>query len=232
MRQTSMLVLLLGLASSCATIPAESAKPFNDYADWFLEEPLTYRILDTDYSITVPAGFVTDYASIPRSACLFLPTHGAHSRAAIVHDYLYWTGACSQSRADKIMYLAMVEQGVKVSTRRTIYNTLERFGKAAFKKNQELRKGGTPRVIPDPMLAKIGSGEISIADKTWAEFRKEVSAFIATEEYPAVEMDAAFAAENINVDWAAIDELYTERSKEDDPAWWQVWRWLKFWEWF
>lgn len=41
--------------------------------------------------ITVPAGFVTDFASIPRGLWNIFPPLGPWSRAAIIHDFLYAT---------------------------------------------------------------------------------------------------------------------------------------------
>lgn len=40
-------------------------------------------------SLTVPAGFVTDYASIPQRLWSLYSPHDVYSRAAVVHDYLY-----------------------------------------------------------------------------------------------------------------------------------------------
>ena len=57
--------------SSCDLVLAQEAisppieTPFDDGVYWVLQRPLQYRILDTDISIVVPRGFVTDYASVP-----------------------------------------------------------------------------------------------------------------------------------------------------------------------
>lgn len=39
--------------------------------------------------ITVPAGFETDFASIPRILRLIIPKLGRHNKAAVIHDYIY-----------------------------------------------------------------------------------------------------------------------------------------------
>src|SRR5262245_60709692 len=41
--------------------------------------------------VNVPAGFVTDFASIPRAFWSLLRPDGRYTHPAIVHDYLYWT---------------------------------------------------------------------------------------------------------------------------------------------
>jgi hypothetical protein len=58
-----------------------------------LLEPLEYRVghADADEAIVVPAGFLTDFASIPRGLWNLFPPMGPWSRAAIVHDFLYAT---------------------------------------------------------------------------------------------------------------------------------------------
>ena len=42
------------------------------------------------HGIVVPAGFVTDFASIPRPLWSFINPVGRIKAAAIVHDYLYY----------------------------------------------------------------------------------------------------------------------------------------------
>lgn len=68
-----------------------------EFGDWgpdvgrvaILLEPLTWR------GITVPAGFMTDGASVPRILWWFLPPWGDRAtRAAIIHDF-----ACDMLKA-------------------------------------------------------------------------------------------------------------------------------------
>lgn len=42
-----------------------------------------------EQSIVVPAGFLTDMASVPRFCRMLFSRIGRHSEAAVVHDYLY-----------------------------------------------------------------------------------------------------------------------------------------------
>ena len=64
--------------------------------------------------VTVPAGFNTDFASVPRIFWVVIPPAGSYSLAAIVHDYLYraqpdgWT----RKRADHCFKTIMAELGV------------------------------------------------------------------------------------------------------------------------
>lgn len=63
-----------------------------------LDEELTYAV-GAEFSrelITVPAGFITDFASVPMLVQIFLPK-SIGRRAAILHDYLYHTkGECGR----------------------------------------------------------------------------------------------------------------------------------------
>lgn len=54
-------------------------------------------ILETEYifrystleRIRVPAGYVTDGASVPRLAWAYMPPDGLHRAASVIHDWLY-----------------------------------------------------------------------------------------------------------------------------------------------
>src|SRR4051812_33768138 len=51
-----------------------------------LTEDLIYE--GRDQTITVPAGFVTDFASVPQFMYWLIPSYGQYTNAAVVHDYL------------------------------------------------------------------------------------------------------------------------------------------------
>lgn len=90
-------------------------KPDGD--KWRTISHLVYETPGGDY-VVVPPNFETDLASIPRPLRLIYPIHGAHTRAAVVHDYLYSTKEIDglpieRKRADRIFYEAMRESGVR-----------------------------------------------------------------------------------------------------------------------
>lgn len=106
---------------------------------WGVERLLSYR---TDVggagTITVPPGFVTDLASIPRLVSGVLPPDGPWLKAAIVHDFLYGTHGTgvwqahppgitrptpySREEADAILREAMEDRGVGVVQRALIWS--------------------------------------------------------------------------------------------------------------
>ena len=53
---------------------------------WRLEATLSYQG-ESDL-FTVPAGFTTDFASVPRPVIWLIPKYGDYAPAAILHDYL------------------------------------------------------------------------------------------------------------------------------------------------
>lgn len=60
-----------------------------DKSDWWeLYEPFE-EILSDGSSVLVSAGYVTDFASVPRWLWSLFPPIGKYNRAALVHDYLY-----------------------------------------------------------------------------------------------------------------------------------------------
>jgi hypothetical protein len=80
-----IIALLAGLLAACAAIESPTVRPFADHREWVLVEPLEYVIGQSSVSITVPHGFVTDFASIPQPFWSLLSPHGLYSKAAIVH---------------------------------------------------------------------------------------------------------------------------------------------------
>lgn len=91
-------------------------------SDWKLEERLVYKSDLWPNQIIVPAGFVTDLASIPRLFRPLIPQNGKHRLAAIVHDYLCreWNAA-HRPLADRIFLEAMELLGVRWWRRKAMY---------------------------------------------------------------------------------------------------------------
>ncbi len=97
--------------------------------------------------VTVPVGFVTDFASIPRVFWSALRQDGLYAYAAIVHDFLYWTQTVSRDVADSVFKYGMEDLGVSGSTTFVIYQAVHLFGGAAWTENARLRDQGEERVL-------------------------------------------------------------------------------------
>lgn len=105
--------------------------------DWILLEPLSYDVghLGSGETITVPAGFVTDFASVPRIFWSIIAPGGLHAAAAVVHDYLYRSeeGRARYSRreADAIFLEAMLASGTPLLRARIMWLAVRGPGGAA-----------------------------------------------------------------------------------------------------
>jgi hypothetical protein len=166
MKTVLYLVPALMIAAACTPIPAPTVRPFADSHDWVLVEDLTYQIGQSGVSIKVPKGFVTDFASIPQPLwSIGLSPQGRYSKAAIIHDYLYWTQDCTKDQADNILMIAMQESGVSSTKAREIYAGVHLAGNPSWQSNKIERESKLPRVIPAEYLA-IPS------DVNWSEYRQ------------------------------------------------------------
>jgi len=142
------LVLVLFM-SACATQRAPTLIPFDDGEFWVLGNDLIFTIRDTGEKIIVPRGFVTDFASVPRIFWTFFPKHGEYTRAAIVHDFLYWEQKCSREQADELFDIVMADSEVDSTTRFSIYTAVRVWGDDAWEENARARQDGDIRIIPE-----------------------------------------------------------------------------------
>lgn len=97
---------------------------------WQLIKPLVYTVrwqMD-GLTITVPAGFRTDFASVPQFLWSIFPPHGIYSRACVIHDFLYRMTRCSRFLADAIFREAMHQLGVSQWKRVAMYYAVRAFG--------------------------------------------------------------------------------------------------------
>lgn len=103
----------------------EEADPYY----WILLEDLVYvtMLYGDPYSlVSVPAGFRTDLASIPRPLQGIVPVNGRHRPSAVVHDWLTKRNpdfnqkgqdGIDRRTADKVFYESMDLRGVPVVRR-------------------------------------------------------------------------------------------------------------------
>jgi hypothetical protein len=139
-------------------------RPFAEGQHFILIQPFVVHFGEGADSLAIPAGFVTDFASIPQIAQSLISKLGPHIRAAIVHDYLYWSQCCSRHEADAIFGKMMKDLGVSLLTRKALYFAVANFGREAWHQNAQDRADGLPRVVP-PDARDIGPYE------TWAQYR-------------------------------------------------------------
>lgn len=92
-----------------------------DDGRWRLVADLLYQSDVVGAVITVPRGFVTDLASVPRLPVVYWLTGGTSNEAAAVHDWLYTTKLVTRAVADRVLREASAATCVPVWRRWLMY---------------------------------------------------------------------------------------------------------------
>ncbi len=100
----------------------------------------TFVVRSLGYWITVPVGFVSDLANIPRIFWWFVAPWGKIASAAIVHDRLYHTGELSRQEADLVFLDLMLRLNVPWYQRELVYWSVRIGGRAAWKRSRKVQK--------------------------------------------------------------------------------------------
>ncbi len=142
-------------------------RPFARGGYFMLLEPLVVRVAEGRDSLVVPAGFVTDFASIPRRMQGLISKLGPHLCPAIVHDYLYWTHSCSRVRTDEIFLKMMEDLGVPWATRHLMHVGVRWFGRSYWEEKAREKAAGIVRIVP---LDAPPPGPLD----TWPNYRRAI----------------------------------------------------------
>lgn len=113
--------------------------PHEISGDWKLLNEFIY-VSKNGNKITVPAGFVTDFASVPKPLRAVFESWGAYGYASVFHDWLcrektyqhfigsfeagnkgYMPANATRAQADKLFYEIMEYSGVSTATRVLLY---------------------------------------------------------------------------------------------------------------
>lgn len=159
-----ILILFLGAPQ---IPPSPPFRPFGDNANWIVIEDMEYIIGSTNEKIVVPMGFVTDFASIPKPLWSFnWGPHGQYSRAAVVHDFLYWSQGCTRDQADRLLVIAMKESRVSSFDEWAIFKGVHVGGESSWNTNKFERNAGLPRIIPKEYMRPKNPNE------NWPTYQK------------------------------------------------------------
>jgi len=95
-----------------------------------LLEPLIY-ITDSGKEIEVPAGYITDFATIPRFLWWALPPdHYSYIKSSVVHDYaLTNLPELSKKICDDIFREAMLSEGAPKLRAKVMYLSVKYLGR-------------------------------------------------------------------------------------------------------
>jgi hypothetical protein len=123
--------------------------PNDDETSWTLVSPFRYWITELHKGdvLTLPVGFKTDFASIPRIFWNILSPYGRYGKIAVVHDYLYRNGGFvnvaefdqpvvmkkfERAECDQIFLDGMEYLGVNWITRKLMYRMVRIFGGSSY----------------------------------------------------------------------------------------------------
>jgi hypothetical protein len=114
-------------------------RPLLNGIDWELQREVRYATNVGDV-IYIPAGFITDFASIPWFfRRIFQPATGKHRRAAVVHDWLYRTSTepYTKEKSDLIFLEIMKDDGVSKMAREVLYNSVKFGGSSSYVRRED-----------------------------------------------------------------------------------------------
>lgn len=80
--------------------------------EWELTAPMRYRAMTGDIH-TIPAGFCTDFASVPRLPFVYALAGDTAHRPAVLHDYLCRAALVPRRQADDLFHEAMLAVGIQ-----------------------------------------------------------------------------------------------------------------------
>jgi hypothetical protein len=152
---------LIAAAIGCASVLVVQAqrapdpvdfRPVSNSKNWIVKEPLVYEVGISHDSVTVPRGFVTDFATIPPILQSLIQQNGPHLLPAVIHDYLYWRQTCTRDQADQIFLLAMTENKVSTAERTAMYQAVRAVGELAWASNRGERAAGLIRILPESRM--------------------------------------------------------------------------------
>lgn len=150
-----------------ATNPTRLQLFQGDGTNFVLVNSMFYEVKRTGQMITVPAGFVTDFASVPWYGRWFINVLGKHSIPAIVHDYLYWEQRCTRDEADAILQEAMGEYSSSSIDQTVVFYAVKYGAQSAWDDNTKDRANGYIRVL-------TGAYQNIPLNTDWDAYRKQL----------------------------------------------------------
>lgn len=103
-------------------------EPGERVGDWVLLAPLVYQSDVAQRVFTVPQGFVTNFASVPKIPGVYELFGGVGDAAAALHDWLYTTHPVDRAEADSVLREALRVQGVAEWKADAMYDAVRCFG--------------------------------------------------------------------------------------------------------
>lgn len=100
----------------------------NHTGQWQLTHVLRYESAIASQIITVPFGFSTDFASVPRESIIAWGLFGGRAvRPAVVHDYIVRQRVFNRNKCDRIFLEAMEADNVPMSIALPMYAAVSAY---------------------------------------------------------------------------------------------------------
>lgn len=116
----------------------------NDLATWELMQPFGFESRLYGVSVTAPAGFVTDFASVPRVPICFEIDGDIAQDCAVIHDYCYATGCVARNIADLLLEEMMRLRNFNEAQVLSIYYAVRDFGDSHYTTNPHRQTMSAP----------------------------------------------------------------------------------------
>jgi hypothetical protein len=153
---------------------------------FMVRDPLVMTFKDGAPAIMVPAGYVTELGSVPKSHQWWDGKAEGSIAPAIFHDYLYWTQACTRDEADAVMHVAMTALGVGNAKAAQTYKAVSRTGSSAFKSNGERRRNGEARTFTPEYVRAVVQQPFDVNETLATALRKaQAASGLATHDAPS-----------------------------------------------
>ncbi len=116
-----------------STLKVERVPGKGNWRKWKLLEDFTFIDPETGKSYTVPKGFITDGASIPRILWPFLSPTGPYFESAVIHDWVYAVALfgideAGRKEADDLFLSVMMFQDIRKLRRKAMHRAVRRWG--------------------------------------------------------------------------------------------------------
>ena len=100
---------------------------------WKVLEPFEYYSDLLGKSVIVEAGFLTDFASVPRAPLTYYLFGDRAHKSAVIHDWLFHHHEfCDEATANKVLLEAMEIEGISRFNRWSIYAGVRVGGKSGW----------------------------------------------------------------------------------------------------
>lgn len=106
---------------------------------WQLLTDLVYQSDIIGTTLTIPAGFITDFASLPRAPFVFVVFGDRAHKAAVVHDWLYTTHFYTREESDNVFYEAMIASGMHPDIAKMMFEGVRLFGASHWDEQGQLQ---------------------------------------------------------------------------------------------